>query len=131
MRGPFASLGYRSVLLLPGKLVEARESAEEAFRLAPWEPSTVRLLAGLLTRSGEKDRAEKLLATIPEANSGGMATYYLVCSDIDAAIDRYQRNIEQRDLRAPLVASAGFLKPLRAHPRWPKLAKMMNLPGTA
>jgi len=114
-----------------GKLAEARESAEEAFRVAPWEPSTVRLLAGLLTRSGEMDRAEKLLATIPGTNSGGMTLYHLFCSDTDAAIDRYQRNIEQHDLRAAVTASAGFLKPLRAHPRWPKLAKMMNLPETA
>ena len=30
-----------------------------------------------------------------------------------------------------MLASAGFFKPLRASPRWPKLAKMMNLPGTA
>ena len=87
--------------------------------------------AQLRTRSGEKDRAEKLLATIPETNPGGMLTYHLVLSDIDAAIDRYQQNIELRDPRAALFASAGgFFKPLRAHPRWPKLAKMMNLPET-
>jgi len=60
-----------------------------------------------------------------------MTLYHLFCSDTDAAIDRYQRNIEQHDLRAAVTASAGFLKPLRAHPRWPKLAKMMNLPETA
>jgi hypothetical protein len=30
-----------------------------------------------------------------------------------------------------MVASAGFFKPLRASPRWPKLAKMMNLPEAA
>jgi hypothetical protein len=60
-----------------------------------------------------------------------MFMYHLVCSDMDAAIDSYERNIERRSPRATLLASAGFLKPLRAHPRWPTLAKMMNLPGTA
>ncbi len=47
-----------------GKLAEAREPAEEAFRVAPWEPVAVGFLAGLLARAGEKDRAEKLIATI-------------------------------------------------------------------
>jgi hypothetical protein len=111
-------------------VAEAREPAEEAVRTAPWEASPVRFLAALLARAGEKNRAEKLLATIPETNHGGLVSYYVVLSDIDAAINSYERLIEQRDPRAALTASAGFLKPLRAHPRWPKLAKMMNLPGT-
>jgi tetratricopeptide (TPR) repeat protein len=125
----------RSVMALSyffqGKLIEAREPAEEACRIAPWEPSVVIFLAGLLARAGEKDRAEKLLATLPETNRGGMAIYHLVCSNIDGALDCYERDIELRNPRAVLIASAGFLKPLRARPRWPKLARMMNLPATA
>ena len=87
-------------------------------------------MAGLLARAGEKDRAEKLLATISAAEPVGMYMYHLVCSEIDAAIDCYAQGIEQRNLRAMVIASAGFLKPLRASPRWPKLARMMNFPGT-
>jgi eukaryotic-like serine/threonine-protein kinase len=113
-----------------GKRVDAQGPAEEAFRLAPWNFAIVGTLAGLLARAGEKDRAEKLLATIPRAEPVGMYMYHLVCSEIDAAIDCYARGIEQRNLRAMVIASAGFLKPLRASPRWPKLARMMNLPGT-
>ena len=113
-----------------GKLVDAQEPAEEAFRLAPWNPAIVGTLAGLLTRAREKDRAEKLLATVPGTEPAGMYMYHLVCSEIDAAFDSYARGIEQRNLRAMVIASAGFLKPLRASPRWPKLARMMNLPGT-
>jgi hypothetical protein len=60
-----------------------------------------------------------------------MAMYHLVCSEMDAAIDWYERAIEQRQPTAAIFASAGFLKPLRASPRWPKLAEMMNMPGTA
>ena len=58
-----------------------------------------------------------------------MTMYHLVCSEIDAAIDWYERDIELRQPGAAHLASAGFFKPLRASPRWPKLAKMMNLPG--
>jgi TolB-like protein/predicted Ser/Thr protein kinase len=114
-----------------GKLAEAWEPAEEAFRVVPWNPLVVGFLAGLLAQAGEKERAEKLLATLRGTMpSGMMILYHLLCSEIDAAIDWYERDIELRQPGAVHLASAGFLKPLRASPRWPKLAKMMNLPGT-
>ncbi len=115
---------------LQGKLAEAREPAEEAFRMTPWNAAIAGFLAGILAQSGEKDRAEKLIATLRETMPVGMLFYHLVCSEFDAAIDWYERAIEQRLPVAARVASAGFTRPLRAHPRWPKLAKMMNLPGT-
>jgi len=112
-----------------GKLAEAREWAEEAARLAPWNPTGVAFLAALLSEAGEKNRAENLLATIPGAIPSGMIFYHLIRSEIDAALDCYQRVIELRQPIAAMMASAGFLKPLRASPRWPKLARMMNLPN--
>jgi len=54
--------------------------------------------------------------------------YHLVCAEIDAAIDWYQKDIELGRPNAPMIAFAGFLRPLRANPRWPKIARMMNLP---
>jgi eukaryotic-like serine/threonine-protein kinase len=121
------SLAY----FLQGKLAEARVSAEETVRLAPWEPLAVGTLAGLLARAGENDRAQKLLPTLRATGPEGMIMYHLICSEIDAAIDWYERAIELRLPGAALNASAGFFKPLRSSPRWPKLAKMMNLPGPA
>jgi serine/threonine-protein kinase len=111
-----------------GKLAEARHSAEEAFRVAPWNPLAVGLLAGLLATVGDNERAGKLLELCGTMPSGKIV-YYLVCSEIDAAIDWYERDIELHEPGAAYLASAGFLKPLRASPRWPKLAKMMNLPA--
>jgi TolB-like protein/tetratricopeptide (TPR) repeat protein len=122
----FIALSY----FFQGNLAEARESAEEAFRIVPWNPLAVGLLAGLLAEAGEKDRAEDLIATLPGTTPSGMVMYHLVCSEIDAAIDCYERDIEVRLPGSTMLASAEFFKPLRAHPRWAKLAKMMNLPGT-
>jgi tetratricopeptide (TPR) repeat protein len=113
---------------LQGKLAEALEAAEEGFRAGPWEPSVAGLLAALLVEIGEKERAEKLISTVRETAPFSMVFYHLMRSEIDAAIDWYERAIERREPIAALNASAGFLKPLRAGPRWPKLAKMMNLP---
>jgi eukaryotic-like serine/threonine-protein kinase len=114
---------------LQGKLAEALGPAEEAVRIAPWQQGASGLLAGLLAQAGEKERADELLASVRRMTPGGMIMYHLVCSEIDASIDWYQRDIELRQPFAALLASAGFFRPLRASPRWPKLAKMMNLPA--
>ena len=67
---------------------------------------------------------------MPGMSTLGMIHYHLVRSEIDAAIDWYERAIEQRQPTALELASAGFFKPLRSSPRWPRLARMMNLPTT-
>jgi serine/threonine-protein kinase len=113
-----------------GKLAEAHEWAEEAFRRTPLNHLAVGLLAGLLKRSGEEERAQKLLTTLRRMNPLGMIIYHVVCSEIDAAIDWYEHAIEQRQPIAASWASAGFLRPLRSNPRWSRLARTMNLPGT-
>ena len=113
-----------------GRFAEAREWAEEGFRMAPWDAVATGFLARVLMHAGEKDRAQALLARLPGMIPSGMVRYHLVSSEIDAALDWYEKGIEQRHAFAALWASATFLQPLRASPRWPKLAKMMNLPGT-
>jgi serine/threonine-protein kinase len=112
-----------------GRPAEARGPAEEAFRLGPFDNRLVGFLAGLLAQAGEKDRAEKLIATI--RGTSGMILYHVVCSEIEAAIEWYERDIELRQPFAAMNASSGLFKSLRASSRWPKLAKMMNLPGMA
>lgn len=109
---------------------EARQAAEEAFRVAPWDAVTTGFLARLLMDAGEKDRAAELLARLPKMMPSGMVKYHLCGSEIDAALDWYEKAIEERRSFAAQWASAAHLKPLRSSPRWPKLARMMNLPDT-
>jgi hypothetical protein len=58
----------------------------------------------------------------------GMLYYSLMREDIQVAASWFERAVEEREpmliphLRHPLM------KPLRASPRWPVLARMMNLP---
>lgn len=85
-------------------------------------------MAGLLANAGEKERSEQLIASMTGAVSIGMTIYHLVWREIDAALDWYQKDIELRRPNAPMVAFAGYMGPLRSSPRWPKLARMMNLP---
>ena len=113
-----------------GNVAEAKEPAEEAVRRSPRSAWAVGFLAGLLVRTGEKERAERLIESMHGMIPIGMIVYHLVCRDIDAAIDWYEQAIEQRQPMAVLLAAAGYMRAVRSSSRWPKLAKMMNLPAT-
>ena len=76
------------------------------------------------------ERAKKLLITLRGMSTPAMIIYHVVCSEIDTATDWYEHAIEQRQAFAAEWASAGFFRPPRSTPRWPKLARMMNLPET-
>ena len=58
----------------------------------------------------------------------GLLCYHLLCSGTDTTADWFAKMIEDRDPAAPPWSC---LKPLRSSPRWPELAKMMNLPPEA
>jgi TolB-like protein len=113
-----------------GNAAEAREPAEEAVRRPHRSAWAVGFLAGLLALTGEKERAERLIESMQGMIPIGMIVYHLVGGDIDAAIDWYERAIEQRQPLAVVLAAAGYMKAARSSPRWPKLAKMMNLAAT-
>ena len=124
-------LGYLEM----GLMAEALAAAEKAYQMAAWQPRVIGLLAGVLVRTGERSRAEALIAQMSQAQGGlvassGMSLYHLICSEVNAAADWFEKAVEQRDpiiipwLRLPLF------KPLRMSPRWPRIAAMMNLPDT-
>lgn len=111
-----------------GMFVEAREPAERAFQLAPWNGTVIGILAGILACLGEQDRADELLAKIPETAPDGRIIHHLLRSETDAVADWCEKGIELRQALVARRCSAVYLKPLRDSPRWPKLARMMNLP---
>jgi tetratricopeptide (TPR) repeat protein len=116
-----------------GRFAEAIAAAERAHRAAPWHTMPAGLLAGALTCAGEKERADQIIREMGDTPYPiwGRVLYHLLCSDIDAAADWYERMIERRDPFAVVFASAPQVTALRASPHWPRLARMMNLPGAA
>jgi eukaryotic-like serine/threonine-protein kinase len=119
-----ASLGYMSL----EKFSEARDSAERAIRLAPWQAFLPGMLAGIMARCGETQQALQLLAKRRDTSAVGLAVYHFLVGNIDAALDHYGDAIEQREPFAAMFAAAVFLKPLRENSRWPALQRMMKLP---
>ena len=121
--------------VMKGMMAEALAAAEKGYQIAAWNPRIIGLLAGVLARTGEPGRAEALIGQLSQAQGGlvgasGMVLYHLICGEVDAAADWYEKAIEQRD---PIVVR-GFACRLPSRcgksPRWPKIARMMNLPDT-
>jgi hypothetical protein len=56
--------------------------------------------------------------------------FHVLRSEIDQAADWYEKSIEQRELFAVICVPAPAVRPLRESVRWPRLAKLMNLPGS-
>jgi serine/threonine-protein kinase len=117
-----------------GQMPEARSALEEAYRLAPYFGEIVGLLAGVLMRTGERVRAEELVARLRASESmmwkaTGLTPYHLMCGEFDAAADWIEYRIDERGDHSLLHALwSPLMSGVRASSRWPSLARKMNLP---
>ena len=87
-------------------------------------------IAGSLAHTGDKSRAAEIIRQMGASPTPvmGRVLYHLLCSETDEAADWYEKAIEQREPFALIIAAAPCNRVLRESPRWPALAKMMNLP---
>jgi tetratricopeptide (TPR) repeat protein len=112
-----------------GRLDEAIAEGEVAHRAARWHSMPTGVLAAALARAGQKGPAEDLIAEMGDAPRPiwGRVLYHLLCSEIDSAADWSERMIDHREPLA-VFAQMRVGRALRQSVRWPKLARMMNLP---
>jgi serine/threonine-protein kinase len=120
-----------------GRFAEAVAAAEKAYQLASWNVRATALLAGILIQSGDHGRAEELVAKL-KAQSGtaygtpmALAVFHAMGGGTDAAADWFEKAIDQRDPAVVGYLRTPLMKILRSSPRWPALAKQMNLPEVA
>jgi serine/threonine-protein kinase len=114
--------------LAAGRTHDALAEFERSHQLAPWMSVPTALVAATRWNLGEKDTAEELVRSMPPLPLWGPTEYHLMTSQLEAAADCYERMIDQRDPFAIVYALSTKTAALRAHPRWPKIAEMMNLP---
>jgi len=112
-----------------GRFEEALALTERAYALTPWANAVAGQLAALLARTGAKSRADALLEKLRPGNAygaaTGMAVFHALCGDLDRAADWAEQAIAER--YPEFVKILGPL--LRPSPRWPSLAKLMNMPS--
>jgi TolB-like protein/Tfp pilus assembly protein PilF len=111
-----------------GMLVEALPIAEKGYALAPWNSNVVGTFAAILRRTGDATRADQVLQPLRNAPDAyavprGMASFHILCGEIDQAVVWLKKAIEQRD---PVTAASAARFRSSAH--WPALAKLMNMP---
>ena len=110
---------------------EAAEVAEKSHRVNPSHSMPCAVLAAALAQLGKRDRAAEVLREMGDAPKPiwGRVEYHLYGSEIDTAADWYEKMIEQREPFAVIYASSSLCKDLRQSPRWPALARKINLPA--
>ncbi len=129
----YGHLWYGNILLAEnraarGLLAEALCFAEKAYGMAPWNVHIIATLASFRMRGGDAAGAKELLAKLNDSpqQGRGMCIFHLCCGEVEVAADWFERAIEQRDPTAPFMAN---LRVWRSSPRWPRIAKLMNLPA--
>ena len=115
--------------------VEALPFAEKAHSLGPWSLPSVGLYGGLLVRLGEPDRGREIIQKLGAGEiygaSAGLAIFHACCGEIDLAADWFEKATEERYPGLAAWLQSAIAEPLRASPRWPKSAALMNLPERA
>ena len=126
---PLAVGTLGAVCAQQGRFEEALTLTERAYALTPWANPIVGQLAALLVRTGATSRADALIEKLATGKAygapTGLAVFYAMCGDFDRAAEWAEHAIDER--YPPLVKILGPL--LRSSPRWPALAKLMNLLG--
>ncbi len=117
-----------------GQLPEALAAAEKAYEQASWNLRAIAVLAAVLIQSGDRSRgiaiASKLTTESGDAYGTplALAVFHAMCGEADAAADWFERAIAQRDPSVVGYLSTPVMRILRSNPRWPVLARQINLP---
>ena len=116
-----------------GNTAEALNIARRAYAVGRWFPDTVGLLAALLQRDGKEEESTSIAQELGSGEVIGHARahalFHLICGEIEQAADWVQKAIEQRDSSMRFYLGFVICRGLRASHRWPKIAKMVNLPA--
>jgi TolB-like protein/Flp pilus assembly protein TadD len=116
-----------------GDLQEALATARHAHSAGPWLPETIGVLAALLRRSGDETESQSVAKTLGSGEALGdaraHALFHLLCGEVDKGADWAEKAIQEHDLSMRMIYLRFVVcKGLRASHRWPKIARMVNLP---
>lgn len=112
---------------------EAIAFAEKGSSLAPWNPISAALYAGLLARAGDPATAASIMQRLDDAQANAVPTaftvFHLLSGDVEAAAAWMEKALAQRhNMVAMLLLTPPWRPLLQTSSRWPELARIMNLP---
>jgi eukaryotic-like serine/threonine-protein kinase len=113
---------------------EALALAERGHQLSPYFSPAVGSFAGLLTRAGQHERAKQVLQELDDTERSGrccaFTIYHLLCGNLEQAVEWTEKAIEQQEQMVTMLLLPTPWGPmLRRSPRWPVLARKLNLPA--
>jgi serine/threonine protein kinase/tetratricopeptide (TPR) repeat protein len=127
---PLAHAWISSAYSLQGHWMDAERHMERAYSLSP-NALMACALAGTLVRTGDSSRAESLLQTLENGETPvtltGRALFHVNCGDVEEALAWLEKAIERRESLAMILVL--FRRFCSSSPRWPAVARMLNLPG--
>jgi hypothetical protein len=112
-------------------IAEARSAAERTFTLAPWYPPGVGVYAGVLVRTGDRQRGHEVIRSLGSRERYGVpigwALFHTACGELDSAAEWFARAIEERYSMVGAFLHSAVGGSLRRSAHWPSLARLMNL----
>ena len=118
-----------------GDHAQALAIARRAYAVAPWYRDAIAVLAAFLRRTGAEAEARSLVQALGAGHAIGdapaHALLHLLSGDVHQGAVWAEKAIEERDLSMMIYLRFVVCKELRASNHWPKIAKMLNLPGNA
>jgi len=116
-----------------GRVAEALALAEQTFQAAPRHVNAIGFLAGMLRRTGSRQRADAILSTLDGdsawARARARAESHVVCLEFDAAIDALEAASAVRDPGVWIVVAGPAGTTIRSMPGWQQLSAQLGLPN--
>ncbi len=114
---------------------EALAYAEKGLETAPWTKPNVGLLAGVLSRQGQEQRARDLMSALDPGQFSipvAFTMFHALRNEPEEAATWFDRAIDQRHQFVQMILlTRPYLPVLRASTRWPALARRVNLSETS
>ncbi len=128
----YACIAAGALCAMRGNTTDALAFAERAHALGPWNSLAAGLLAAVLERTGDAGRSKVLLETLRSGDeygaSIGIALFHACLGQIDSALEWTEKRARRASPGAALIYLFLDNRVLRSSPRWPALAKALNLP---
>jgi eukaryotic-like serine/threonine-protein kinase len=130
---PVAQFVLSYVLACQGHVQEAIDLIEPALQMHGHYPLSLAFAGAVFGLAGRRDRARSLqveleaMAATAYSADGPLTIVNCVLGNLDEAVQRAERAIDQRDPQVLGLMTTALFESLRSHPSYPALPQRMNL----